>query len=357
MDILKDAHSLALPRAEGSAPDWIQLLPAGTFSGRDGRGPWTCDPAAVVERTLRNMGAAELPIDYDHQIEHAPENGRPAPASGWVDRLEARADGVWGHVTWTERAKAHLAAREYRYISPVYYHTKDGRILALESAALTNVPNLTGLKALAKAGPHLSKGEPDMDILKTLAPVLGLTDAEPTETAVENAVRALAEEARNMKAALASVGLAVKSEDASPSGVLKAAQSLAARAEAPDPAKYVPIAAFNDVRDELGRMKAAQTAALVEQGKSEGKISPAMEGWAKSYAAADPESFRAFLAAAPDLRPGGGRLGGGSARPPAAEKDDLPDTAKALCRVMGVSEDSYRKAARAGEEDTHGSDD
>lgn len=55
-------------------------------------------------------------------------------------------------------------------------------------------------------------------------------------------------------------------------------------------------------------MKAAQSVALVEQGKAEGKISPALETWAKEAVARDPQAFKSFLAAAPDLRPGAGNV-------------------------------------------------
>ncbi len=156
--VLKSSHAVALPApASGTAPDWIQVFPSGAFSGRDGRGPYTCDPAAVVARTREHNGPVDIPVDYDHQLEHTAMNGRPAIAAGWITELEARADGVWGRVEWTDKGKAHVAAREYRYVSPVYYYQQDtGDIQAIESVALTNVPNLTGLKALAAREPGLN---------------------------------------------------------------------------------------------------------------------------------------------------------------------------------------------------------
>ena len=103
---LKSSHAVALPApASGNAPDWIQVFPSGTFSGRDGRGPYTCDPAAVVARTREHNGPVDIPVDYDHQLEHTAMNGRPAIAAGWITELEARADGVWGRVDWTDKGK------------------------------------------------------------------------------------------------------------------------------------------------------------------------------------------------------------------------------------------------------------
>ncbi len=355
MSIHKASHSIAVP---ASLPDWIELLPSGTFSGRDGRGPWHCTPSDVIARTREYQGGVDIPVDYDHQLEHAAGNGRPAPAAGWISELEERDDGVWGRVEWTDRAREHLAAREYRYLSPVFYHDPDGEVLLLESAALTNVPNLTGLKALARTdGPDFIKKDSDMDNLKTLASVLGISEADVTEAAVEAAVRSLAAEHDSMKAALSSLGKTLKSEDETPPSILKAAQSLASRAESPDPAKFVPMDMFNAVHEELGSMKAAQALALVEQGKAEGKITPGMENWAKSYASADPESFKAFLASAPDMRPGAQKSSHATATPPGGSGvPSVPSSARELCRAMGVSEERYLSTRKAKEKE-HGSAD
>ena len=141
----------------------------------------------MVARTREHNGPVDIPVDYDHQLEHTAMNGRPAIAAGWITELEARADGVWGRVEWTDKGKAHVAAREYRYVSPVYYYEQGtGEILAIESVALTNVPNLTGIKALASkdSGLNLPTGDITMSFLKTMASVLGVTDAEPTEPVV-----------------------------------------------------------------------------------------------------------------------------------------------------------------------------
>lgn len=349
--VLKSSHAVALPApASGNAPDWIQVFPSGTFSGRDGRGPYVCNPAAVVARTREHNGSVDIPVDYDHQLEHATQNGQPAIAAGWITELEARADGVWGRVKWTDKGKAHVAAREYRYVSPVYYYQQDtGDIQTIESVALTNVPNLTGLKALAsrESGPNLSIGDTTMSFLKNLASVLGVTDTEPTEATVEAAARRVMADVGTMKAAMSVMAEAAKADDKTPGGIAKAVQSVAARAEHPDVSRYVPVETFNAVNAELGQMKAAQSLALVEQGKAEGKISPALEGWAKEAAASDPEAFKKFLASAPDLRPGKVSQAVSAAAPDDAQRNALPGTAKAFCRFMGVPDEDYQKAVQA----------
>lgn len=346
--LLKTFHSTALPAKGGAAPDWIQVFPAGAFTGRDGRGPYVCEPEAVIARTRQHNGSLDIPVDYDHQLEFSAANGQPAPAAGWITELAAREDGIWGRVEWTEKGRAHVAAREYRYVSPVYYYDEpSGVIQSIESVALTNVPNLT-MKALASRGAaHPFTGESSMSFLKTLASVLGVTDAEPTEAALEAAARRVVAESGTMKAAMSVMAEAAKADDRTPGGIAKAVQSVAARAEHPDVTKYVPAETFNTVNAELSRMKAAQSVALVEQAKAEGKISPALETWAKEAAARDPEAFKSFLAAAPDLRPGSGKAAQSVKSTPPGEGGGLDGTAKALCRAMGVSEDAYKKAMQS----------
>lgn len=346
--LLKSSHATALPATAGGAPDWIQILPAGSFTGRDGRGPHRCDPERVIARTRTYTGPVDIPVDYDHQLEHAAKNGRSAPASGWITALEARKDGVWGKVEWTEKGRASVESREYRYVSPVYFHTREGTVQAVESVALTNMPNLTGLKALAsrEPGPYPFTGEETMPFLKTMASVLGVTDAEPAEAAVETAARALVLETQGLRAAMSALAQTVGAADGAPANVIKAAQSVASRAEHPDLAKYVPVDTFHAVNTELAAMKAAQSAVLVEDAMKSGKVTPAMESWAKTLASRDPEAFKTFLETAPDLRPGGGKdVSAAKSTPPEDGKGALSASAKAICSVMGISEEEYRKTA------------
>ena len=54
----------------GQAQDWVHLLPLGTFNGRDGRGPYMVRDAADIIAATRKLGM-DLPVDYEHQIDHA----------------------------------------------------------------------------------------------------------------------------------------------------------------------------------------------------------------------------------------------------------------------------------------------
>ena len=95
----------------------MQLLPLGEFAGRDGRGPYSVsDTAKIIRNSLTYADDNGIPVDYDHQIDHAKANGQPAIAAGWIKQLEARKNGIWGFVGWTEKAAAHIAAKEYRFL-------------------------------------------------------------------------------------------------------------------------------------------------------------------------------------------------------------------------------------------------
>ena len=120
---LTTSHLIDLSAAP--VPEWVELLPAGEFSGRDGRGPYVADTAQIL--AAFTAGAIPLPIDYEHQSLLAEDNGQPAPAAGWITEFDVRDRALWGHVEWTDRAAAHIAAREYRFLSPVFcYEQRTG---------------------------------------------------------------------------------------------------------------------------------------------------------------------------------------------------------------------------------------
>jgi phage I-like protein len=138
----------------------IQLLPTGTFRARDGRpkdvasGYWLIT-APVAQRLIRKAAerATDLVIDYEHQTLNSAENGQPAPAAGWFrsTSLEWReGHGLYaGQVQWTNKAAAMIAAREYRYLSPVFsYDKQTGEVLELHHVGLTNFPALDGMASL-----------------------------------------------------------------------------------------------------------------------------------------------------------------------------------------------------------------
>ena len=342
MNTQRAAHSAELTLANGNAPEWIHLLPQGCFAGRDGRGPYElANPDEVIRATMTHFGSADLPMDYDHQLEHVTKNGMPAPASGWVKALEARADGIWARVEWTVKAANHVAAREYRYVSPVFYHDSAGRIGRIESVALTNQPNLT-LKALSST---IKESRMDM---KTLASILG-APPDTTPVDLEARLKAALAERDSATATIAEVGKAAQAVSAGATDVLKAVQAVAHRASSPDPARFVPMDVYSATSRELAEIKVAQAAntaaLLVDEAGKAGKVTPAMEAWAKDYASTNPEGFKTWAAAAPDMRPG---TSGAAATPPASvsggNEGELNASQKAVCAAMGFNAEDFKKA-------------
>ena len=151
----------ALTTQAGQAPEWVRLLPLGDFPLGDDREPLWVDQEALAAMVAHfQERGLDLVVDYEHQT----LSGHKAPAAGWIKELEAREDGLWARMEWTATAQDHLAAREYRYFSPVLrLEDKTRRPLALLHAALTNTPAINGLTPLVAKrqippDPPLEKG-------------------------------------------------------------------------------------------------------------------------------------------------------------------------------------------------------
>jgi phage I-like protein len=308
------------------APEWIELLPAGDFAGRDGRGPFRLsNPAAVIAATDGLRMEAGLPIDYDHATDFAAPSGRPAPAAGWIHTIEVRDGALWGNIEWTSHGRAAVVTREYRYISPVFEYSEDGEVQRLLRAALTNNPNLylTAISARAARGepvfPKRSRrqhdagaahdrslqrnetGSPsedsaadegDSDTLAVqLREVLGL-DSESTSDEIVAEVRRVLAEASSTSA----------DRQAAADGPGTHAAESAALA---DPSRYVPIEQFESTLAELHQMRAAsareRAGFRVDAAMKAGKIVPAQREWAIAYCLANTSGFENFIARQPAM--------------------------------------------------------
>jgi phage I-like protein len=321
--------------ATAAAPEWIELLPAGVFYGRDGRGPFRLDdPTAVIESTTALQMNAGIPIDYDHATDFGAPEGRPAPAAGWIRELEVRGGAVWGRVEWTARAATSIVAREYRYVSPVFqFDPKDGVVTRLLRAGLTNNPNLhlTAIAASRTAAAHNETKDEQMEFpTQELRELLNL-DGDATVADVLAKVRELR-----------AAGDAASSQSTS--------------THAHDPAHYVAIAEFERALTELNALKAdrarERAAHTVEDAIRAGKIVPAQREWAIAYCAADARGFQAFAAKQPSIL--GENLGENlrlSGQPPAAGRADIGLNAAelAICAQLGLKHSEFvrRKRGRA----------
>lgn len=269
MTASRDALTIELlaEMPDGNRKGWVHLLPKGTFTGLDGRGPYIADDlGAIIAQSRRSAGKRQMVIDYDHATDRGRDRpGNPAPAAGWIIGMQAREDGVWGLVEWTQRAAEHLAQREYRYLSPVITHSRQtGQVGAILRASLTNVPNLDQLTALA------SREENDM----------------------EQATRA------EMSALL---GLAPEADDAALIGAIRALAETKAEHDAsrPDPTKWVPIGDFQRAVAETNKLRQGISRHAAEERVGEhirkGIILPFMRDWAIDLCCINMPAYDKFI--------------------------------------------------------------
>ncbi|MER9211578.1 phage protease [Mesorhizobium sp. M0663] len=369
------SHSTALTAADADSGDkWVQLTPAGTFSGRNGQGPWVTGDKASMEQIVANSrqyaGSTDLAIDYDHQAVFGaiPGVGGKAPAAGWIKELKVQNDGIYGRVEWTKGAAIAIKRKEYRYLSPVFFHEKTtGRVLAIRMAGLTNTPNLDLVAVAASAlfpldnptgdsmdkiltALGLAKGTTEDGIVAAInahlisstaiAKAAGLTEtAKPAEilTAINSIV---ADRTRLATAA----GLTA---DAKADEIVTAVQS--AIAGKVDPTKFVPIAMVTELQGDLKKLREDLTAdkatEAVNSAIEAGKIAPAQKDWALGYAKADLKAFDTFVGNAPVMTASQIR----TAKKPDGDAG-LSDTDIAVCNAMGLDQKKFAETLKLNKE-------
>ena len=175
------AVDLASLKFDDEHRSWIQALPIGSY-----KHPTYGDINVTPERVQRfaanvNEGVRgiELDIDFDHKA-------RSGEAAGWVKRADARSDGLWLQVEWTEDAASAIRGRKYRYFSPEFVdswtHPESTETIkdVMFGGAITNRPFLKNILPL-----NLSEVGGDMNpFLRALAEKLGLTGDDVTDDQV-----------------------------------------------------------------------------------------------------------------------------------------------------------------------------
>lgn len=320
-----------------SAKREVRLLPAGHFRPADGRkldvSTWFIDRQVADQVIARfNARADARVIDYEHQTILTEKNGQPAPAAGWFRALEWReGDGLYAvDIQWTDKAAAMIAANEYRYLSPVFAYDKKGNVLAILHAALTNNPGLDGLTDLSAAlSAHFSTDQPEEEnsmneLLKKLLAGLGLQ-----ETATEvDAVSALT--ALKAQASLV--------DDLN-------GQSATLKAQAPDPAKFVPAETVTALQGQVAALTAQingdQVERLVQEGMADGRILPPMEGWARDLGKKGVAELKTYLDnASPVAALNGTQTGGNGGH--GRKEGELDENQMAVCRQMNIDPKEYQ---------------
>lgn len=323
----------------------IQLFPAGAFKARDGRpkevaaGHWYIDDQ-VAARLIAKVATrgTDLVIDYEHQTLNSETNGQPAPAAGWFQgaALEWR-DGLGlfaTQVDWTEKAAGFIAAKEYRYLSPVFsYDKQTGEVLDLIHVALTNYPALDGmdsLPALAAARFQLAdqaapSAKENQSVNKEeLIALLGLS-ADASEEDIQTALTALKADAgkvSDLQTALA-----------------------AAKTQSPDPAKFVALSVVEELKKDIVALKSSQVEGevgeLVEAGLADGRLLPAQEKWARDLGKSDVAALKTYLEQTPAIAALKGQQTQGRTVETPTNVEQLDSEALAVCKSMGVEPADY----------------
>ena len=302
-------------RLEGRR-QWVHLLTPGVIPARDGRAFVMDDPKAVVAATLRRAGTTDIAVDYEHQIDLAKINGRPAPAAGWIKRLDVRDSGIWGLVEWTDAAARMIAAKEYRYVSPVIRHTPDLQIVDILRVALTNNPALD-LVALATAQTTIdvaTAGEPVSGRLvpratepravpRTPAHFLqntfngegggrGSPDAPrtgrepPGERSVPMSVPA---------ALLAALDLPDGADEMEVLGAIEDLRKRAAEAAVAPATLSAMASVMTELNADRATYRKASVEAKIEKAIRDGVITPGMREWATALCSSDEAAFDGFI--------------------------------------------------------------
>lgn len=314
----------------------VRILPAGQFKSSDGSGrphdvsAWMMDAEAAAILIARNAARkSRRVVDYEHQTFRAAENGKPAPAAGWIDSLEWReGDGLYASIEWTDAAAKMIAAGEYRFLSPVFPYDSTGRPIDIRAAGLTNDPGLDGLTDLAALSAFFSTTSAEEtavnELLKKLLGTLGLPETTSEADALSG-VAALKAKADQQTTQIA---------------------TLTAQVGVVDPSKYVAVATMQALQTELTALKAEKTASeaarLVSAAMAEGRLLPAQKEWAENLGKSDLVALKAYIEATPAnpalaaMQSDGKKLGAGDSKNPS-------DADLAVMKALGLTADEFAK--------------
>ncbi|WP_297813721.1 phage protease [uncultured Methylophaga sp.] len=337
----------------------VQLFPAGQFDAprgaMAGSGPWYLDDtaaAALIQRAQSRKN--DIVFDYEHQTLQAAKNGQPAPAAGWGK--PAALSWVPGkglmlsNPQWTAKASEFIENKEYKYISPVFtYDPKTGRVLDLLHVALTNSPAIDGMDDLLAAASLLPQpNQEDASMNEELLKMLGLKKDASEDDAVaalksavsqvNDLLKALGVKDAQGLAALSSIGDQVKDLKKQADDAEEAIA--AASITTPDSALKV----INDLNGQVAvlteRLDGNDKDALIAAAKAEGKLSPAMESWAKEQPV---DVLKSYFKSAPPIA----ALASKQTDTQKVDDDGNPVLSEgqlAVCTQMGIEPAEYAKS-------------
>ncbi len=371
------ASTMVAAALSGESLHWVQLLPAGKFDARGHKGKFDTGSKIDLDRikaaSLDYAGPNKLVVDYDHQSDFGSIEGvgGRAPAAGWIEQLEVREDGLWGQVKWTEAAATAIRSDEYRHLSPVFEHDKNGQVSRLLRAGLTNSPALDLSRVAASTNSQTEEDIPMDKILQALLLDDSANEAAGVEQATfmvgifnavkkalgikgessleefETAIAAAGKSGEQLTAIAKAAGLDGKEGDELTTAI---ASAVAGKDGEPDPAKYVPFSVFKELNDKFNTFHASQEADAAETAVAsaikDGRLSPAQKDWATDLCKSDRGAFDKFIASAPQLTKS-------QITTPAKEANGgvtLDETDQAVMSQLGLDEDTFvasRKSEQA----------
>ncbi|EGU6978502.1 peptidase [Vibrio parahaemolyticus] len=287
---------------------WLPLIPKGVFTGIDGRTWNNSQPELVVARFNKKR-----PFDVEHSTHIKAPKGEPAPAYGWILKVENRDGEIWGYTEWNEDGQKLIDGKSYAFYSPAFGALKDGTVTAIASSGLTNDPNLD-----VPALNH--KEESEMTLSQLLRDALGLGEDATEQQAVTaiNTLQSEKEVALN-RANTPDLNLFV------PKDTYEVALNRATTAEA-----------------ELAEINQQKVEALVQSAIDDGKVAPADKDMYVGLCSSEKgrEQFAKFIEGAPQIA---------TNRQVETPKDKdgkpkLEEHEVALCRKMGVTEEEFLAA-------------
>lgn len=174
---------------------WIQAFPLGKWQHPTyGEIEMTLDKAVSMAANVNaGVRGQDLDIDYDHK-EHR------ADAAGWVEKAEARTDGLWLLIDWTREAAEKIKSKAYRYFSPEFSdkweHSASGKVFknVLFGGALTNRPHLKGILPinLSEYETNEATNNTERELLESLAKIYGVPFEESDSDAqLKDAIAAI----------------------------------------------------------------------------------------------------------------------------------------------------------------------
>lgn len=235
---------------EVSDGEWIQLTPKGDFKHPEGIQRIDDESLKTMENSFRSLAGkmgrrfGGAPVFIGHPDVKQFANEYPDKKSyAWVQDVEARSDGLYGRMDWSEPGKELIKNKHYRFHSPVF----DGKEIGVEngrkvyrpvrfiSAGLTNTPRLP-VPALAN--------ESDAD------------EAEETKTK---------EREMKLEAVAALVGLANTATEQEVTAKINELSGAAGKVTTLSNEKSTADTALNAEKTEHGKTKAAAEAAIKQR--------------------------------------------------------------------------------------------